>query len=159
MKRQQLLTIIIFLLSLLFVYAVGMKVLAYDKFVTDLGHSPLMQSFVNETTLAKSLLGMEFLTVVLLHLPSTKKWGLYAAFVQLLVFTGYLSALYYFYPHSSCACNGILGTVSYPVHLAFNGFFMLIAWCGIIVFNSIKKRPPLRVVYNAHALTPAVDCQ
>jgi hypothetical protein len=159
MKRQQLLAIIVLLLSLLFVYATGAKAFAYDRFVSDLGKSPLLQSFINESTLAKSVLGMEFLTVVLLHIPSTKKWGLYAAFIQLLVFTGYLSALYLFYPHSACACNGILGAVTYPAHLIFNGVCTLVALLGIMVFNNLKKRPPLRVVYNAHALTPAVDYQ
>jgi hypothetical protein len=159
MKRRNLLAIIVFLLTILFAYAAAVKALAYDKFIMDLDQSPLLTN-INKPMLAKAILGFEFLTVVLLHITSTKKWGLYAAFFQLLIFSGYLTTLYFFYTTTlPYASGGILGKMSYPVHIAFDLVCTLLALCGVLLFNSIHKRNQLRVVYNAHALTPAVDYQ
>jgi len=158
MKRRNLLAIIVFLLTILFAYAAVVKALAYDRFIMDLGQSPLLTN-INKPMLAKAILGFEFLTVVLLHITSTKKWGLYAAFFQLLIFSGYLTMLYFFYAHISYASDGILGKISYPLHIGFNLVCTLLALGGVFLFNNIHKRPQLRVVYNAHALTPAVDYQ
>lgn len=131
MKKNYAVTIAVFLLCLLFMYAGLVKALDYNLFVTDMSKSPLLVKY-NKELLGPAVLGMEFLIVVLLSFRPTRLAGLYLSFFVMAVFTLYLGVLYFFFTNIPCSCGGILGKMSYPVHITFNGIFTLIAGTGVL---------------------------
>jgi hypothetical protein len=142
--RNIVLVIITFLLTMLFVYAATVKALDYSRFVNDMGKSPLLASF-SKPLIAPVILGLEYVTVLLLNVTATRKLGLYASFFIMLMFSLYLSTLYFFYTNIPCACGGILGKISYPVHIAFNIFCTLLALCGVLLAGKGNKKQNIQV--------------
>jgi len=125
----------------LFAYAALMKYLGHLKFMIELAKSP----FINEILIlpiSYLLPAVELVLSLCLVFKRTKMVGLYAAFGLMLLFTLYLLALVML-PASEtipCACGGILGGMSYPVHIAFNIAFTLIALVGIYTSEHDSKR-------------------
>ncbi|MHA4809487.1 MauE/DoxX family redox-associated membrane protein [Flavitalea flava] len=132
MKRDTAMTTISYSLSILFVYAATAKTMDYTVFVADIAKSPLLVNF-NNTVIAPVLLGLEFLTAVLLQFKKTHKIGFYFSSFLMLMFTLYLCTLYFFYTNIPCSCGGILGKMPYPVHIVFNLVFTLLSFTGIFL--------------------------
>jgi len=136
MKTNYIQTTVVILLCILFIYAGIFKAMDYPLFLSDLSKSPLLVKY-DKTLLAPAILGTEFLIVILLSFTLTRKTGLFLSFFVMLLFTLYLSTLYFFYTNIPCSCGGILGKMSYPTHIIFNAVFTLMAATAILV--SVKK--------------------
>jgi hypothetical protein len=132
MKTNYIQTTIVILLCMLFIYAGIFKAMDYPLFLSDLSKSPLLVKY-DKTLLAPAVLGTEFLIVCLLAFTSTRKAGLFLSFFVMLLFTLYLSTLYFLYTNIPCSCGGILGKMSYPTHIIFNAAFTLMAATAILV--------------------------
>jgi len=130
--RSNILNVIVILICMLFVYAGLFKALDYQLFIADMGKSPLLVKY-NKDILAPVVLGTEFLIVFLLSFPATKKAGLFLSFFVMLLFTFYLSSLYFFFTNIPCSCGGILGKMPYPVHIVFNAFFAFLSGLGVLL--------------------------
>lgn len=130
--KKIVLTAIVFLLCTLFMYAGLVKALDYSLFLSDMSKSPLLVKY-DKSLLAPSVLGSEFLIVGLLCFSATRKPGLLLAFFVMLLFTFYLGTLYFFYTNIPCSCGGILGKMSYPVHIGFNAAFTVLAATGVLL--------------------------
>jgi methylamine utilization protein MauE len=139
MKRNTIITVLSYLLSILFVYAATAKTMDYSVFVTDIAKSPLLVNF-NNTILAPLVLGMEFLTAGLLLFKATIKAGFYLSSFLMLTFTLYLGTLYFFYTNIPCSCGGILGKMPYPVHISFNLLFTILSFTGTILLIKPEKK-------------------
>ncbi|WP_343692479.1 MauE/DoxX family redox-associated membrane protein [Chitinophaga sp.] len=135
MKRAYLVFPIVGLLSLLFMYAAVVKAMDYGLFLADMSKSPLLVKYDKEI-LGPGVLGVEFLIVALLSFAATRKSGLFLSFFVMLLFTLYLSTLYFFYTNIPCSCGGILGKMSYPAHIAFNAVFTLLAATGVLLYKT-----------------------
>lgn len=135
MKRTYIVFLIVGLLSLLFMYAAVVKAMDYGLFLSDMSKSPLLVKY-DKTLLGPGVLGVEFLIVALLSFGATRKSGLFLSFFVMLLFTLYLSTLYFFYTNIPCSCGGILGKMSYPAHIAFNGVFTLLAATGVLLYKT-----------------------
>ena len=116
MKTNYIQTTVVILLCTLFIYAGIFKAMDYQLFLSDLSKSPLLVKY-DKTILAPAVLGTEFLIVFLLAFNLTRKTGLFLSFFVMLLFTLYLSTLYFFYTNIPCSCGGILGKMSYPTHI------------------------------------------
>lgn len=132
MKAKTLQNIIVILLCVLFMYAGLFKAMDYELFLSDLSKSPLLVRY-DKTLLGPVVLGTEFLIVLLLSFMPTRKTGLFLSFFIMLLFTLYLGTLYFFYTNIPCSCGGILGRMSYPVHITFNAIFTLLAAAGVLL--------------------------
>ncbi|GAA0537661.1 MauE/DoxX family redox-associated membrane protein [Chitinophaga japonensis] len=139
------LVIITFLLTILFIYAPTVKALEYGRFIDSMGQSPLLAG-ISKPLLAPVVLGVEYLIVILLNIPATRRLGLYASFFVMLTFSVYLVTLFYFFDNIPCSCGGILGYMSYPTHIAFNIFFTLLSLAGIFLSRKPDTKPGLQVV-------------
>jgi hypothetical protein len=140
MKRQTSITILSYLLSILFIYAATAKAMDYRIFVADIAKSPLLGNF-NNVIIAPIVLGLEFLTAILLQFKATTRLGFYFSSFLLLMFTLYLGTLYFFYTNIPCSCGGILGKMPYPVHIIFNLVFTILSFTGaILIFNPAGDR-------------------
>jgi lipopolysaccharide export LptBFGC system permease protein LptF len=130
--RSNILKVIVILTCMLFMYAGIFKAMDYQLFLADMGKSPLLVKY-NKNILGPLVLGTEFLIVFLLSFSATRKTGLFLSFFVMLLFTFYLSALFFFFTNIPCSCGGILGKMSYPTHIVFNTFFTLIAALGVFL--------------------------
>lgn len=125
----------------LFLYSATIKWLQQIKFTLELAKSPLIpEMFI--APLAYTIPVIEIAICILLFIERTKKVGIYLSFALMLLFTLYLVALITIPTNGEiipCACGGILGGMSYPVHIAFNIFFFtLVALVGI--YTSEEKQ-------------------
>ena len=135
--KKHLLTIIVILISMLFTYAAIFKAMDYQLFISDMSKSPLLVKY-NKNILAPLVLGTEFLIVLLLNFPTTRKTGFFLSFFVMAIFSLYLSTLYFFFTNIPCSCGGILGKMSYPTHIVFNICFTLLSAAGVMLTGNYK---------------------
>ena len=114
------------LIMLLFAYAGIIKLLDFKVFSQQLGLSPLIPGRYAGWVAILLPLG-ELLICWWLCRESRRIRGLYAALYLLSFFTVYLLVLLgnSFVP---CSCGGLLGNMSWTVHIIFN-----ICFCGIAI--------------------------
>jgi hypothetical protein len=139
--KKHILTIIVILISMLFTYAAIFKAMDYPLFISDMGKSPLLIKY-NKNILAPIVLGTEFLIVLLLNFPITRKTGFFLSFFIMAIFSLYLSTLYFFFTNIPCSCGGILGKMSYPTHIVFNICFTLLSATGVFLTSNYKLLKP-----------------
>lgn len=131
MKSIVLAYIISMLLGLLFFYAAISKLVEYAEFQKQLNYSPYIASF--SSLLSWSLPAVELLIAALLIIKATRLWGLYASLALMTAFTAYLVMMLNFakIEEVPCPCGGILGEMSWTVHVWFNLIFVALAGLGI----------------------------
>jgi uncharacterized membrane protein YphA (DoxX/SURF4 family) len=131
MKRKIFLEIISFLLVLLFVYAAMNKLNDYEKFVIQIGQSPLLMGL--GPYVAGPVLGVELLIPVMLASGRLRLIGFYIAFTMMVMFTAYIVAILNFSSHIPCSCGGVLEKLSWHEHLLFNVTFVVLSLAGVIL--------------------------
>lgn len=129
MSRKLIAEIIGGLFILLFLYTALSKLSEISVFRLILRSSPLIAGYANIISIF--IPASEILISVLLFIPGTRRWGLYASFVLMLVFTLYLSYMITFTPELPCSCGGAISKMSWKQHLLFNIAFTLLALAGI----------------------------
>jgi uncharacterized membrane protein YphA (DoxX/SURF4 family) len=140
MNRFSLLDVIIFLLAVLFLYAASAKFMTFVEFQAQLGKSPLIANYAK--TIAWTVPFVEVLISLLVLIPRTLLYGLYASFFLMFIFTAYIAFILTFSPYVPCSCGGILNTMGWTEHLIFNSFFVSVTVTGIILHNRKQKMPP-----------------
>lgn len=78
----------------------------------------------------------EIAIMLLIFFPQTRKTGLYAATILMMLFTLYIVYMMLFYPRLPCSCGGFLTELSWPGHLVFNGVFIVL---GILAIKMDKQ--------------------
>lgn len=135
-RRSVIVEIIGALFIFLFVYTAINKIIAFDTLKHVLKKYPLIGDF--STLVAWLLPAAELVVAAMLFIPKTKLVGLYSALSLMSAFTIYLFYMLVFTPKLPCTCGGMLQQLSWPQHLIFNLFFVLLAIVGIRLF---KKQP------------------
>jgi hypothetical protein len=126
------------LLLLLFLYTSLSKLVDHETFKDVLSGSPLLKPMAG---IVSWLLPVtEFGIVILLFIPSYRIKGLYASFILLLLFTLYLIYMVAFTPDLPCQCGGALKLLTWPQHVFFNLFFILLSYIGIALYKGNKNR-------------------
>lgn len=124
-------TIISFLLVLLFSYAAISKMLEFHKFTGQLKSSPLLQPMSGILTWL--IPSAELYAVILLLVPSWRRSGLLMAGVMMSAFTLYISVMLLFFDKLPCSCGGVFERMSWGQHLVFNVAFTVMAFAGLIL--------------------------
>lgn len=132
MKKEHIITAISYALCILFIYAASMKMMDFGQFTADIAKSPLLANVPAGVTSA-GILALELGAAVLLAFPGTRLNGLYLSAFLMLLFSVYMSALFFFYTNIPCSCGGILGQMGYPAHIVFNIAFTLLAFTGLLL--------------------------
>ncbi|OQP55921.1 hypothetical protein A4H97_20245 [Niastella yeongjuensis] len=146
MKRKIIIEIISSLLILLFLYASVSKWLAFKTFIGEMNNQP----FPNWMTpyLVWGIPIIEVLISIGLMFEKTRVSALYASFVLMTAFTIYTVAiLLHAFDYVPCSCGGVIRKLTWPQHLFFNLFFVVISLLGIW----LKKREPVEAVRTAGA--------
>lgn len=137
MTRKIAVDIVVFLYILLFVYAALTKLLDYQKFVVQLGQSPILTDYAQ--VLAVVVPFIELGISLMLIFPKTRLKGLYAAFGLMVMFTTYIVLASWFSDYVPCSCGGVLEGMTWTQHLIFNAAFVLLALFGILFHSNVRS--------------------
>lgn len=137
MKKTTILSTIIILFGILFLYAGISKLIAYSSFKEQIATSPLLESIADY--IAQGLPIIEFMVVLLLFIPRWRLKGLYSSLILMLLFTGYIIAILTFSNNIPCSCGGLLELLSLKEHIVFNSLFIALAITGAILEKQLKK--------------------
>ncbi|MDN5211831.1 MauE/DoxX family redox-associated membrane protein [Fulvivirgaceae bacterium BMA12] len=137
MKKKITLEIICFLFIFLFTYAAVMKLMDVEKFIVQIGQSPLLTKFAE--LVAWVIPAAELLIAGMLAFPRFRSIGLYMAFSLMVMFTAYIVAILQFSEKIPCACGGVLDSMGWTQHLIFNIGFVVLALIGIILHTPLQR--------------------
>ncbi len=137
MKSNRIVEIISYLFILLFVYAAVSKLLSFERFILQIGQSPIL--FPYATPLAILVPAAELIISVLLSIDRYRLAGLYASFTLMMIFTFYIIAILQFSEHVPCACGGVLEALGWRAHLVFNILFVALSVVGILLYDTTAR--------------------
>lgn len=130
MNRYVLNDLIYLLLIALFIYTAVSKVYELETFHQQMLNQPLPRWLT--TRLSWLIPSVEIITVVLLAIDRTRLYGFIMSFVLLGAFTIYvLLILLHFFDRVPCSCGGVLQSLTWEAHLAFNIIFFSLAFAGL----------------------------
>ncbi len=136
--RTILLESICLLYVVLFVYAAISKLLEFENFQAQLGQSPLLSAYTGFVSYA--VLGIELVIAVFLCFPKTRYIGLLSALALMVLFTVYIVIILNYSYFVPCSCGGILESLGWKEHLAFNIGFVVLALIGLFIITvNIRK--------------------
>ena len=130
--------LICFLFVLLFVYAAVSKLLDFENFRVQLGQSPLLNIFASWLAWLVPLI--ELVIAIALCFYSIRFWALYAGFILMTMFTGYIYIILNYSSYVPCSCGGILEKLGWTEHLVFNLGFLLLAISGLFLLKDSSTR-------------------
>ncbi len=122
-------------LILLYCYTAISKFAAYEIFKDSLRRSPIIDQGAD--TIAWLLPAAELIVVLLLFFERTRRAGLYASLLLLVLFTLYLLYMVLFVADLPCSCGGVIGKMSWQQHVWFNLFFI---GMNILALYAIRRQ-------------------
>lgn len=125
-------------LLLLFLYTSLNKLLDHELFKNVLLGSPLLRPVAG--VISWLLPFAEIIIAILLFIPSMRLKGLYSSLVLIFLLTIYLAYMVTFTPNLPCGCGGVLKALSWPQHIFFNLFFILLSLYGIFLYKKGKYK-------------------
>ena len=129
---------IVFLLALLFLYTAFSKLMDMRHFVRAIHNQPFPKLVYPFLILGVPL--VEIMTGVSLLRMKTRKFGLIASTILMFCFSIYVSlAVFHVFKRVPCGCAGVFQTMSWPIHLAFNIIFLVLACIGLVIQNKKKE--------------------
>jgi putative oxidoreductase len=138
MKTRTLQSIITDLLILLFCYTAIAKLMDVQEFQRQLNNQEVPEW--SKAVLVWLIPASELLVSLLLLIPATRIIGLYGSALLMTLFTGYMALVVVgYFDRVPCSCGGVLRTMSFPVHLVFNLFFLSLSIAAIYIFHSKPK--------------------
>jgi len=122
--------VIISAFILLFMYTATSKIYTFKSFDKVLSEVPLFGSF--HLFIAVLIPASEIIIGVLLILSKTKKIGLYATLILMIVFTIYLTYMVLASSRLPCSCGGFVSHLSWKNHIWLNTGLICLASLGIL---------------------------
>ena len=117
---------------LLFLYASLSKWLDFKLFIGEMNNQPLPNWMT--PYLVWSIPSIEVLIALLLIFEKTRLPALYASLTLMLVFTIYtIVILLHAFKYIPCSCGGVIRKLTWPQHLVFNLFFVVISLAAILL--------------------------
>lgn len=133
-----LINIISSLLIILWIYTGTNKLLDYNETFVQMSRSPFIASMAGFLSYAIPI--GELALVLLLVIHRTRLWGLYLSYLLMALFTGYIWLMLNFATDLPCSCGGILSSMTWQDHLAFNVVFTIMTAIGILVHRRIMPK-------------------
>ncbi|WP_376786631.1 MULTISPECIES: MauE/DoxX family redox-associated membrane protein [Sphingobacterium] len=145
MQKKRIFTeIVVVLLVILFLYTGVSKFVDFEGFTYDLNNQPFHNSL---TPLLRWLIPITEISIVLaLLFDKARLMGLYASLFLMSLFTIYTAlVLFHVFEYVPCSCGGVIKNLTWPQHLIFNLFFVVITSLAIRVN---KKNSSDHLLYN-----------
>lgn len=136
-NKKLVIEIVVLLLVILFLYTGLSKFMDFKGFTYDLNNQPFPNSF---TPILRWLIPItEIAIVATLLFEKTRTIGLLASLVLMSLFTIYTAlVLLHVFEYVPCSCGGVIKHLTWPQHLIFNLFFVVISFVAIR-FNRRKE--------------------
>jgi hypothetical protein len=139
LKKSTLIEIITILYMSMFLYTAFSKWSDYTMTREQMALMPLLTPVAH--IIVWLLPATEIVITLLIFIHQTKKAGLYAATILMILFTIYIIYMMLFYPNLPCSCGGFLTELSWPGHLVFNGAFIALGIQSIKMYNKSNTIP------------------
>lgn len=139
--KERLIICIRFTCMFLFLYTAHAKIVDHDRFLRGLSKVHLLGGFAIYISWLVPIL--EILTFILMLIPQTAKWGLYAFISLMTLFTGYIFSALLWEKNLPCHCGGAIEKLSWTQHVWFNLAFIFLAIFALWLTNSkyiLKKQ-------------------
>lgn len=130
MRNQIITETIAIAFIVLFTYAAVTKLMDVQKFVYQIGQSPILTDIAGILAVAIPLI--EIVVSIGLIFHRTRLVSLFASLMLMVMFTTYIALMLQFSDHIPCACGGVLSYLGWTEHLIFNMVFSMLAIVGII---------------------------
>jgi putative oxidoreductase len=141
MNRYILNDLIYLLLIALFIYTAVSKVYELETFHQQMLNQPLPHWLT--IRLSWMIPSIEIIAVVLLAIERVRVYGFILSFVLLGAFTLYvLLILVHFFDRVPCSCGGVLQSMTWEAHLAFNIIFLCLAFAGLRLEQMHLRKSP-----------------
>ncbi|WPU99080.1 hypothetical protein SNE26_24000 [Mucilaginibacter sp. cycad4] len=138
MKKQFIIDAAVLLLLTMFLYASFSKLFDFAGFQRAMHKQPF-PAWIS-SLLVYFVPAVEIGICVLLLRERTRKTGLWAAALLMLLFTAYIAAILLgFFKKIPCSCGGIINRLGWGQHLIFNIAFLLFATAGLFLQYKTKE--------------------
>jgi uncharacterized membrane protein YphA (DoxX/SURF4 family) len=139
LKKSTLIEIIVILYMSMFLYTAFSKWSDYTMTREQMALMPALEPIAH--IVVWLLPATEIVITLLMFLDQTRKTGLYAATILMILFTIYIIFMMLFFPNLPCSCGGFLTELSWPGHLVFNGSFIALGILAIRMLNKSNTNP------------------
>lgn len=117
---------------MLFLYAAVSKFIDFDRFTGEMNNQPFPNSWT--PFLVWTVPSIEIVISLALIFERTRMVGFISSLVLMTLFTIYTGAiLLHFFEYVPCSCGGVIRKLTWPQHLVFNLFFVLLSVMGIVL--------------------------
>lgn len=134
--RERIVFSICLICMFLFLYTACSKIRDHSRFLNGLHRVEFIGKFAGY--IAWFVPVAEILVAVLLLIPKTCKWGLYAFAGLMTLFTNYILAMLLWAQKLPCHCGGAIEKLSWTEHVWFNLAFIAIAILAILLSKNKK---------------------
>jgi len=128
-KKSTILSIIMFLFSLLFLYTGISKFYKFHESLVSLRVSLIIGPLAR--FIAVAMPALEIIVALSFFVPRLEKLALKTSLAMMIVFTLYVGYLVLFAKSIPCSCGGIMHQMTWKQHLVFNIFFTSLAVWGL----------------------------
>ncbi|HWI90104.1 MAG TPA: MauE/DoxX family redox-associated membrane protein [Flavisolibacter sp.] len=137
MKRNLTLDLISAVFIFLFIYTALSKLLSFSSFKYTLHQLPLIGFF--GTVIAVLLPLSELLVAVLLFIPLTRRTGMWASLMLMLVFTLYIACAIMLGSGLPCSCGGVFQSLTWQQHLWVNLLLIFLALIAVRIQTKLRQ--------------------
>ena len=131
--KSHIVSLLVYLFVMLFVYAAVSKLLDYGTFESQLAQSPLLGAYAGVISWLVPV--SELVAALLLCIKRVRLWGLYAFFTMMVMFTTYIFIIINFSSFTPCSCGGVLEKLGWTEHLIFNIVFILLSMLSVFLLK------------------------
>ena len=136
--KKLMVDLVVYVFVLLFVYTAASEFQSFKSFKEVLSMSPLIGKYY--AVLSWLIPLTELIITGLLILKRTRKAGILASLLLMIVFTVYLVYMVFSGSTLPCHCGGVISAMTWTQHIWFNLVFVALAGFGYISGIRIYKR-------------------
>lgn len=126
MKKENLITSIEIIISILFIYTATDKITHFSTFQIQFAKIPFV--YATKTWIFSYIIVLLEVSIPVLFLfNKSKEIASWIAFSLLFVFTSYLISKVIFKDNNECSCGGIFNTIRIEIHIILNITFLLLS--------------------------------
>jgi hypothetical protein len=137
MKKSIIVEIIVIFSVCLFMYTGINNLIEYYISREQLLLVPLLAPIATEIAIILPL--MEIVTAILTFLPRTRKSGLKATLVLMILFTSYIIYILSYNQSLPCTCGGAIEELTWPQHLIFNILMIFLNAAALLLSSKTTK--------------------
>jgi uncharacterized membrane protein YphA (DoxX/SURF4 family) len=138
MKRSTIVELIALVFVILFLYTGISKLMDYDLAKEQIRLTPLLAPIAPEIVIILPI--AEIITALLLFIPKTIRYGLWASLALMTSFTGYVIYIISYNDQLPCTCGGVLEQLSWTGHLILNTILIILSAASIFLLKQGTRK-------------------